>query len=54
LLLHPAAPKAAAMNRNGSAGRDMGTLDLRDSTGFWSSKAGATDDDRAREWLEFQ
>jgi len=32
----------------------MATVDLRDSTGFWSSKAGATDEDLLREWLEFQ
>jgi hypothetical protein len=32
----------------------MGTVDLRDSTGFSSSKAGATDEQLSREWLEFQ
>jgi hypothetical protein len=32
----------------------MGTVDLRNSTGFWSSKAGATDEELSRELLEFQ
>jgi hypothetical protein len=54
LLLQLAAPIAAATTRNVSVRREAGLVDLRDSTGFSSSKAGATDDDQQRERLLLQ